>query len=292
MVSPISHHINLSALSDKSKYKQVIPIAFSVSNEFIPYLAVTIQSISEHADSECLYHIHVFHTSSFNYRKAMTMRQTLLPNICVSFLDVTASIKELNFTIPRYTAAPVTIETFFRLLCPELITDYDKVIFLDSDVLVLCDIQRLYNIPLGTNLVAGVTEYLPPGMDIYVRDQLGIDPKTYINAGVLVMDLKGLKAFQFKEKYTAILSVRVPNILDQDVINTICRNRIQYLEIGWNYRWHIGVSQLMNIEIPYIFHYLSIRKPWNLDNRLFSKYFYYYASHTVFDNEIPRISST
>ncbi|MDO5521837.1 MAG: glycosyltransferase family 8 protein [bacterium] len=290
MTSTSILHSNPSLLSHKSNYTQVIPVVLSTSTEFLPFLAVTIQSISEHANPNYLYHLHVFHTSDFNLDRALGIQRTLAQNICITFIDVTNYIENLHFSIPSYTAAPVTIETFFRLLVPELITDYDKVIFLDSDVLVLNDLIKLYNLSLGNNLVAGVTEYLPSGMDLYVQTELGIDPETYINAGVLLLDCKGLNAFGFKEKYTSMLSVRVPNILDQDLINLICRNRIYYLDIKWNYRWHIGVSQLMDIEVPYILHYLSIRKPWTLDNRMLSKYFYQYAALTLFNNEIPRVN--
>lgn len=290
MADILMEHSNPGILTHASSYKQVIPIVFSTSSKFIPILAVAIQSISEHVDPDYLYRIYVLHSDSFDVNKARKIQRTIASNICISFVNVSSYVKELLYDLPEYVHFCITIETYFRLFIPLLFQEYGKVIYLDSDLIALADLRHLYNIDIGDALIAGVVEYLPNGLDAYVKNTIHLDPSRYINGGVQIINCLQLNQFGFKEKFLHYLSNGLTIMLDQDLMNKICENRIYFLDSKWNYRWHQGVDHLYDVEIPYIVHYLTSIKPWNQTPLLFSKYFYYYASLTLFANKIPRIT--
>ena len=48
----------------------------------------------------------------------------------------------------RLRADFFTLTIFFRLFIPEMFKEYDKCIYLDSDIVVPGDISKLYNVDL------------------------------------------------------------------------------------------------------------------------------------------------
>ncbi|KAL5552978.1 hypothetical protein UlMin_040379 [Ulmus minor] len=75
----------------------------------------------------------------------------------------------------------------------------DRVIYLDSDVVVVDDIFKLWNITLSGNRVIGAPEYCHANLTKYFTDRFWSDPvlsrffgsrkPCYFNTGVMVMDL-------------------------------------------------------------------------------------------------------
>ncbi|MGC4387295.1 glycosyltransferase, partial [Streptococcus suis] len=88
----------------------------------------------------------------------------------------------------------ITIETYYRYLLPEILVDCDKVIYLDSDLLIRCDVKELWDIDVSQHYLAGVNE-----IDIVNRFpdhklKLGFDlDELFINAGVLVCNLQKMR---------------------------------------------------------------------------------------------------
>ncbi len=81
-----------------------------------------------------------------------------------------------------------TMSIFYRLFIPELFPQYDKAIYINSDTIVNDDIAKLYNNELGDNLFGACTDssiqYVVE-MVKYIKDVLALDPKKYINSGVM-----------------------------------------------------------------------------------------------------------
>lgn len=275
-------HSNPDVLKEEYKFKGIIPIVITPSNDYIPYFAVTVQSISCNADENYLYRIYVFHKKNFDIKRAMKAQTTITNNVCITFIDVSDFTKDFPFLIPQCFKDRFPVEVYFRLLVPTLLNEYNKVIYLDTDLIVLNDLRSLYNIDLGTNLIGGVSEFITPAQKQYVENILHIPVEKYINDGVLLMNCTELNKFDFMDKCLSILFKGTPQTVEQDLINIVCKDHIYYLDIKWNFRWHMGPYLLSEIERPYIFHYLSENKPWNTDSLFFSKYFSLYAALTDF----------
>ena len=105
---------------------------------------------------------------------------------------------------------------FFRLLIPIFIP-VKKVIYLDSDVLVFEDLQKMYNMPMNNNYVMGFLDFLSNGIDY-----LGIKSDKYINSGVLLLNLDLIRKHK---KYYEIISLLKRGIKlennDQTIINYV-----------------------------------------------------------------------
>ena len=77
-------------------------------------------------------------------------------NVDIEFVDLSYYIEKVQDKL--YTRDYYTNTTYFRLFLPDLYPQYDKVLYLDSDIIVLGDISELYNTDMGTNLVAAAPD--------------------------------------------------------------------------------------------------------------------------------------
>ena len=68
-------------------------------------------------------------------------------NVKIEFVDLNYYIQKIQDKL--YTRDYYTNTTYFRLFIPNLYPQYDKVIYLDGDTVVLGDISELYNIDMG-----------------------------------------------------------------------------------------------------------------------------------------------
>ncbi|MBQ9462794.1 MAG: glycosyltransferase family 8 protein [Bacteroidales bacterium] len=130
---------------------------------------------------------------------------------------------------PRYTEA-----ASFRLLLPELLPEYDKIVYVDCDVVIRQDIGKLYReTELGNNWVGAVYEAAIEGQAERFR-ALGCDPARYFNSGFLLMNLELMR----KERVSAKLleACRVPYLEfpDQDALNQVCQDRVLPLSPIYN----------------------------------------------------------
>nr|MCR5504680.1 hypothetical protein [Elusimicrobiaceae bacterium] len=99
----------------------------------------------------------------------------------------------------------------------------------------------------------------------------GLDD-TYINSGVLVMNLKALRDEKLDDAMIYLLNNNRYAFPDQDVINLICRNRINYVSNVYNSSETTGI-----VDNAKIIHYIRGNKGWlksSLRSEIWYKYFY------------------
>ena len=99
------------------KYKEVIPIFFAVDDEYIPFLAVTLQSIVEHSTEENYYVIKILCTNISEENKEKINKYTK-DNISIEFVDLNYYIEKIKNKL--YTRDYFSMTTYFRLFISNL----------------------------------------------------------------------------------------------------------------------------------------------------------------------------
>ncbi|MGN1300727.1 MAG: glycosyltransferase, partial [Clostridia bacterium] len=134
-----------------NKELKEIPIFFAIDDQYTPFLAVALKSLIDNASKDYKYLIKVLHTNvKENHMKQIQKYES--KNVDIEFVDLSYYIEKVQDKL--YTRDYYTNTTYFRLFLPDLYPQYDKVLYLDSDIIVLGDISELYNTDMGTNLVA------------------------------------------------------------------------------------------------------------------------------------------
>ena len=272
--------------------EEVIPIFFACDDEYIPYMGVCLQSIIEHKSQDKLYVIKVLHTniSKKNQERIMKFENE---NISIEFVDLNYYVNKILDKL--YTRDYYTNTTYFRLFIPNIYPQYKKGIYMDADTVVLDDIANLYDIDMGNNLIAGVTDGAVNTIPIfqeYVEKVVGMaDWHNYFNAGLLLMNLDELRKFDFQDKFIHALDmIKFPVAQDQDYLNRLCKGRVLIIDANWDVMPCNSENHKDESKIKLI-HYNLADKPWHNDNVPFEKYFWDYAKRTEFYDEILEVKS-
>ncbi len=187
--------------------------------------------------------------------------------------------------VPSVKDAPVTVGAFYRLVLTEILPpDVEKVIYLDSDVIVNTNIARLWEIELGDKIFAAVPEaangmllqkIMPLCREGYVK------PEDYFNSGVLLMNLNRLRGEGETLKRGAIFrGTRNNGCYDQDILNYLFA--ADYVKLPVEFNCFVKFNRRLNEEAAFgkIYHYTYGRagKGLTLDsddafNRLWLDYF-------------------
>ena len=266
---------------------KVIPIFFAVDDDYIPFLAVTLESLLENASKNYKYEMKVLYTSVSEENKKKILKYES-ENVDIEFVDLNYYIEEIKEKL--HTRDYYTKTTYYRLFIPSLYPQYEKAIYLDSDIAVLGDISELYNEDLEDNLVGAIPDAsvrIIEEFKIYVERVVGMaDYKRYFNAGILLMNLEEMRKIDFQSKFLYLLeTVKFSVAQDQDYLNRICKGRTKILDSGWDVMPLPTDSPRTEEDIK-IIHYNLIYKPWHFDNVLYQDYFWKYAKRTEFYDKI------
>lgn len=170
---------------------------------------------------------------------------------------------------------------------------YDKGIYIDSDIVVPGDISELYNIDLEENIIGGCADSSiigVPEFAEYVEQAVGVSKYNYINSGVLLMNLKKMREKQFSKKFLGLLNTYHFDCVapDQDYINAMCNGKIHYLHETWDVMPN-DINKV--IENPKIVHYNLFQKPWCYDNVQYENYFWEYAKDSKYYNTVVEMKN-
>ncbi len=257
-----------------------IPIFFSTDDNYIPYLDIAVSSLIANASEEYRYRIIVLNTGLSPENEALIKRSEK-SGFTIEFVNIS---EELKGIISHFkNVYHFSIVTYYRLFIASLFSQYDKIVYLDCDLVVLGDISELYNMEMGDNILAGAPERFVQSTKefrIYAEKALGLDPDKYINAGVLLMNLREFRKCRIEEKFTKLISEYDFDLLDPDqaYLNYLCDGKILALKNGWNKE---PLPEACNGK-KNIVHYALYKKPWQYDDVIDGEYFWEYAERSPF----------
>ena len=254
--------------------KKVVRLFFTVDDNYIPFLSTTIASIVAHASDDYKYRLTIIHDGlSLESKRAVRKFQDN-KKIFISFFNVAVKVHALSVKLD--VRDYYTITTYYRLFLPDLFPTISKGLYLDSDIVLLDDVAKLYFADLGDNLVGAIPDasvQLFSEFSNYVEKVLQVDHTKYFNAGILLMNLKKLREFGLERRFVSLIKkVTFKVAQDQDVLNYLCKDRVTYLDPRWNV---MPLGEKVND--PFLVHYNLMFKPWNLKNIMYEEFFFKYA---------------
>ena len=272
---------------------KVVPIFITINNDFVPYAACAIASLTRHTNPKRRYRIIILH-DGISFRNYYKLRNLVTRNCEIQFRRITHSV--YLRAIIRYCSTRTGSGDFFssavyyyRSFIARLFPQYNKAIYIDSDVILLDDIAELYDKDLKGNLVGALVDpkvEMVPEFREYVNKAVGVPYKEYVNSGVLLLDLKGLRKEHYLSRMVNMINKYDADLVapDQDYLNVICRGKIMHLEPKWN-------MQPVRGDLPEdtkLIHFNLFKKPWNYDDVDCEDIFWEAARRSGFHNELLR----
>ena len=163
--------------------------------------------------------------------------------------------------------------TYARLFAAEHLSDVTRAVYLDSDVIVRCDVADVLALLDTTALIAGVPDG-PGDSAIGDIERLGTylpsagRAGTYVNAGVMCLNLQRFRDEGVSEQCQDLLARGTFALGDQDVINLVCAGQTQALPRELNVQTHLLAElpdheRRLQFEQAKILHYTLRPKPWH-----------------------------
>lgn len=289
-----------------------IPLLFTFDNGYAAQAAVTFESLLSNKYKHVNYAIYIITEDLSNNN--INKLQLIIQKYSGTELHIIDGKKYINLPTHKIegTCVGETIlarSSLYRLI-PTIFSEfnkYDKIIYLDVDIIIKKDISNLYDIELQDEYVAGVKhpkylEYLIEHIDSNIRDR-------YIFSCLLVMNLKKMRITDYNQKILDVLNNKeiTLKLLDQDVLNITCQGNVKYLEQHYNvtpdmYDLHennkinynneyITIHEVLNaIYNPSIIHFIG-SKPWNKKKNMPLKYeeWYYWLDNTPYKEDYKEL---
>lgn len=268
----ISDILHFYSLKNKTvKEHSDIPIVFSGDDNYVIPITVALTSLNFHTKSKVDTFIL---TNGFSNENNLLLKQLdeKLNNINIKTITIDSSyFKDLPVN-SQWSAG-----IYYRYLIPLIFNNYQKVLYLDGDILILNDLKELFNIDLTEYPLAGIND---GDSKFFLNKALFKGQKDYINSGVLLINIE-----QFKNEVTNLFAVtdKYKNEFthyDQDAINLVFKDKIKILPEKYN--------ALVPLTLPLnktIYHYAGKQKPWKSNHWRFYEWYKYQAYKDALLNE-------
>ena len=265
-----------------------IPIFFSVDDNYVPFLAVALNSAIKNSSINRCYRAIVLHQglSSENTLKIKSLEKE---NFKIELVPMKENFLALEGRIEKWLRFDYsTLTIYFRLFIPEMFKEYDKGIYIDSDVVLTTDIANLFDTDIGDNYIGAchdmsIADY--KDIVLYTEKAVGVKKNEYINSGVLLMNMKKMREDKFEEHFLDLLNTYHFDSIapDQDYINAMCNGKIYYLDPRWDAMPNDARHPMESI---FLVHYNLFSKPWCYTGVQYEEEFWKYAVDSGFYFEL------
>ena len=291
------------------KNKNSLNLVFAFDEYFCKYFAVTLQSLIEHSNPKKLYDIVVF-TSDLSDKNAKRLLRQIPENFSIRFFNIKKYISNNFQNIKLKTRSYWTEEVYYRVFIPIIMNKYDRVLFLDSDVIIQDDIYKLFSIDFEDKEIIAISDTIKlvtNSKDVekrlkFIKNELRVkNPKEYFNAGVLLFNVQKINKDNYIKSFLEVMSLKKLEFQDQDALSSMFYNRSKLIDLKWNLQYHVPFGHQKDIasmdkedyqeyctafDNPNIIHYTSPYKPWTDPHLELAEQFWFYARKTIYYEDI------
>ncbi|MCJ8210412.1 glycosyltransferase family 8 protein [Mucilaginibacter sp. RS28] len=219
-----------------------LSVVYACDNNFAPLLAASIKSL-EINSAGSLIDVYIIDDGISSSGIQKLKQSVTSSDVALKFYPVKEVVGKIK--LPYFNNARLPVTTFFRLFVHTFIPEgTERVLYLDSDMIVLGNIRELWDIDLGDHIVAAVQD---PGIKTLgcswgggVRnwEELGYHSEDlYLNAGLLLINYKKWVEFDVCNKAldAAVKYQKYIVYGDQYCLNVVLANRWLPLDPEWNH---------------------------------------------------------
>lgn len=275
---------------------KLIPIAFAFDKNLAFPASVCISSLLMNADETTFYDIFIIHSKNEVLDKSGFELLTKTHTNCrIQFRTVD------DIFAHAFEVRGITTPTYYRLLIPELIPEYNKIIYSDVDMIFRMDLSDIYDVDLDGFYLAGTYD-----IDMNVSEKgikhinmtSGLIQGEYIQAGLIVLNTEKMREDSLQSKLVD-LAKNEYEFQDQDILNIACAGRKKIIPWHYNmttYSFYYLERELDKIKEKYVNSSVELArdhsnihfngaKPWKSYSINFDVWWEYYRKSPVYDSK-------
>ena len=241
-----------------------IHVLLGTNDRYLPGATVTMASCIFAAPKGTPFAFHVMDLGlSADNRKALLDFFLRFPAVDIDLRKINLSVFE-NCRVPEFSGGGYA--AYARLLAPSFL-DLDRIIYIDTDILVQKDLREVWQENLNGKAFAAclnTSKISLPNCDLLSFDcPFSDDPtilkRPYFNTGFMVINLESWRLNDLTARAIDLLKLgKDIRYADQTVINFLLSDKAKILPSEWNTIpwWTKPLCQKSNL------HFTSSAKPW------------------------------
>lgn len=280
----------------------IIPVVFTPDENYIIPTCVAILSmlVAKRGETRYRFYIVVSNKMDVSYFRYLERVKKLKADFEYQIIQIDSNM----FDKQKITTPHLKTSAYYRLIIAELLKDYNKCMYHDADILVLRDLQEMFDVDLDGFYVSGIKAYLKhqeTEENQRTMKEWGFPSfDNYIVSGNLVLNLFKIREDKLTERFIQQMHKGYPSE-DQDVINLCCYGKIHFLPLkfGMMNRWIYNdvlytmgkkVYEFKEIEeakeSPAIVHFAGgVAKPWKNLRTAYADKWWEYARQILNEEE-------
>lgn len=292
--------------------KNFLPIVLTCDDKYFKYASVVISSLLINSNKNTEYEINIISEHINNENKSKAREQIKNHhNFSIRFIELK------NFDANKfYLNSYMSVSTYYRFYIPSIFKDYERILYLDCDLVVDADISNLATMDFENKLaICCSSPYIKKKIENnddeniprkYFVEQLKMpQPLEYFNAGVMLYNLTKMNELHIQDKlFSALDEIEKPIFQDQDILNSVLSRNggVRLISNKYNMTRTFKITQnriFLNAlkryfgmlskkeQWFYIYHFVGKDKPWKkqgIDYPIFQ----YYAKKSPFYEEIRK----
>lgn len=206
------------------------PIVFICDKNYVMPTAIAINSLKSSKALNTQYHVFIV---SVDLSVDDTAVLSSISDSCIRLDIIEPSRKFDGLHASSSKAILVATEAALQKFdLANIISEYDRVIYLDGDVIVREDISTL----LQTELEGKIAAVVSDSGQIYFKHDWVRRVGNYFNSGVMVLDLKSMRELRISEQLVeAKKKIGRDNLMDQNAFNLVLDGKVSHLPIRYNF---------------------------------------------------------
>lgn len=232
-------------------------VVFCTDTKYSKLIPTVINSIYQHNQNNII-NFYIIYNELDNCDR-VTSYFNKYSNFKVSLYPI--DLSEFKYD-PHHPMKHVSISTMLRLFIPKtLINLKGNVLYLDLDIIVHMDLEKIFNLPTGEIGIAAKSSVSKTIMQSFGCKTYPYDKS--FNAGVLLMNLDTVRRHNFTQTCLNLWRHH-PEYDDQVILNLYCRGKYVDLPVEYNV-FNNSDAHLATKYKEFILHFCSSQKPWLTD---------------------------
>jgi len=277
----------------REKWLNRFPVVLAANNNYTPFVTTTLYSVLKNTESYVDFFILEDGKITSKNKKKISQSLKIFNNYSITYINAS---KHISGQFPDVDTRSKM--AFARYFIGDILPGYEKILYLDCDIIFCGDIIELFNLDMDNFPIVALwedfVEYTNIKKNLYPEYKGGYFS---FNSGVLLINLRKFRKYT---KYFVELTLKFQNLLkysDQDVLNIVFDNNFKHLDFKYNFQignfYHFKeaypkeASEIM--KNPFLIHWSGMEiKPWKC-KILYGYLFWEIAKRTKFYKEIKNI---
>lgn len=247
---------------------KIYNITCGTDDKYVQHCMAMLCSLFEN-NKDKLFSVHILTNNLSNsYQNELTQLALRYNNRIKFYMVDETPLDGVQFRTNR----PLTKAAYYRLLLPSILPDIHTILYLDCDMIVLGDVDELFDIDLTGYALAACNDSMPYN-NIHRRQlNLPVGTRTFCS-GIMYINLDYWREHDSQNKCLNFAKrERKPVFLhDQDVFNYVFRDQWFLLPPKWNVSPHMKnwiqdvyrpFDYVEMFQSPCVYHYFDSLKPW------------------------------